>query len=451
MSSQVHHKAEKRKGHPEGAIGIGDRSLMLGHVLAGARPRSDWKTGIEIELIGYKYEDMQRIDPSTVGAIMRRYSCDPILEAGVMTGSRRPSGSLTVEPGCQVEFSGSPKEDLAATEADLSQFVGWLKDQADETGLAFLGVGFDPLRTLEEQKWFEKRRYSLMRPYLQRRGSRGLDMMTRTASIQVNLDFSSEEDLARKFVVGNRLSPIVSAIFANSPFREGRLSGAKSERALVWLETDCDRCGVAVPALSADFSLDDWLNHVLATPMFFARRGDRYLEMTDVTFGEFLRRPSGEVEPVLGDFVDHLSTIFTEARLKQWIEVRGADGGRPEESLALQALWKGLMYDPPTLEEAFRLMPCLTSAEYSALQMRIAFDGLATDVCGVKVLSLARSLVELAQAALKTIGDGEEKYLDGVAERVLKEGIAPADVLIRNFEGSWNGSMSRVIEYLRVA
>lgn len=451
MSVPVHQWTEKMKREVKEPVMTPDRSLMISHVLEGAKPRSDWKTGLEFELIGYKCQDLQRLDPQTIDTLLRHYSPEPILEGGVMAGARGACGSLTVEPGGQIEFSGLPRKKLAATEADLSEFVGWLKEQAGERGLAFLGVGFDPLRTLEEQKWFEKRRYSLMRPYLEKRGNRGLDMMTRTASIQVNIDFSSAEDVARKYVIGNRLAPIVAAIFANSPFREGRLSGAKSERALVWLETDIDRCGVAASSVSDDLTLDDWLNHILSTPMFFVRRGDTYQEMTHLTFGEFVTRPGGGVQPASGDFGDHLTTIFTEARIKRWIELRSADAGGIAESMAVQALWKGLMYDPATLDEAFRLMPRLTSAEYSELQLRIAYDGLNAEACGIRVLNLARSLVELALDGLSTIGDEEEKYLAEVAERVLRDGVAPADILIRNFEGSWHGKVSPLIDYLRVA
>ncbi len=429
----------------------GDRGQMVDYLLAGAKPRAEWRTGLELELIGFRCGDLARIEATSIKRLLREYSDEPIVDAGSLVGAHGAAGSLTIEPGGQVEFSGVPRDSLINVERDLRHYVDWLKERARELGIMFLGVGFDPLRSLEEQSWVEKRRYALLRPYLQTRGRRGLDMMTRTASIQVNLDYSSEEDLARKFVVGNRLAPIVGAIFANSPFREGRLSGARSERALVWLETDAARSGVAPPALGDHFSLDDWIDYILSTPMLFVRRDEVYRDMTHLTFGEFLSHPEGCVEPVFGDFTDHLTTIFTEARLKQWIELRSADSGSLEESLAVQALWKGLMYDSGALEEAFGLMPCLTSAEYLELQQQVAHGGLSGEARGIEVLGLARSLVELALGGLKAIGAGEEKYLEAVADRVIRQGVSPADILIRNFEGAWHGRMSPVIDYLRVA
>jgi glutamate--cysteine ligase len=433
----------------ETPLTIGDRDVMIGHVLDGATPRADWMTGLEIELIGYHASTLERIGPTTVGKLLHDYSSEQMFEGGVLSGARGTAGSLTVEPGCQIEFSGVPRHTLAEARKDLEGFLEWLGDRAREQGLTFIGIGFDPLRSLDEQRWFAKKRYEVMRPYLASCGQRGLDMMTRTASVQVNVDFESEEDLARKFVVGNRLAPIVGAIFANSPFREGRLSGFKSERALVWLDTDGQRCGIAPPALSDRFSLNEWLDHALNASMFFVRRGDSHYDMTGTTLGEFLSQPPHGFTPVKQDYVDHLTTMFTEARLKQWLELRSADGGGAAESLAIQALWKGLLYDDASLDSAMRVLPALSLLEFRDLQHQIARDGLSAESMGVKVLGAARAVVELARDGLKRLGAGEEGYLDEVWERVGR-GLSPADILIANFEGAWHGEMRPVFEHVRV-
>ncbi|MEP7270011.1 MAG: glutamate-cysteine ligase family protein [Acidobacteriota bacterium] len=433
----------------EDRITSADRARMFDHVLGGAKPRSEWRTGLELELIGFELDGMRRIGIAAIEALLAEYSDDPIIDAGVLVGASAPAGSLTVEPGGQVEFSGSPEESLSVTEAKVTNYIDWLREQSRALGIIFLGIGFDPLRSLGDMRWVEKPRYSIMRPYLEGKDLRGLDMMTRTASIQVNLDFDSLEDLGKKFVAGNRLAPIATAIFANSPFREGRPSGVKSERSLVWLETDGDRCGISRAVLSRQFSLDEWLDDILSTPMFFIRRNDAYRNMTGTTFKEFLDNPV-DATPLFGDFVDHLTTVFTEARLKRWIEMRSADGGGVLDSLAVQAFWKGLLYDPASLGEAIALVPGLNGAEYLELQREVAVKGLSANTCGVRVLDLARDLVGLSRAGLAAQGKDEAKYLDVVVER-LGEGICPADILIRNFEGSWQGQIGHAIDYLRLA
>ncbi len=434
-------------------IGPDAREQMEKYLLSGAKPREKWMTGVELELIGFRTEDLTRIGSRELTTILGAYSDEQLVEDGLMIGASGPAGWVTVEPGGQLEFSGSPHPGIEATESALAGYLSWLGERARELEITFLGIGFDPIRTLAEQNWVEKKRYSVMRPYLQSKGARGLDMMTRTASIQVNVDYDSAEDLARKYVLGNRLAPIVGAIFANSPFREGKLTGFKSERALVWLDTDRHRCGIAAPAIDKRFSLDAFIDHILSAPMFLVRRGDELREMTHVTFAEFLRRGgdgSYSDQPVLGDFVDHLTTIFTEARIKQWIELRSVDGGGWTETLAAQALWKGLLYDRDALDEGSRLMPVLDRAEFVELQWHIARDGLQAVACGIRVLDLARALVEVARSGLNAIAPDEVRYLDPVADRVLKEGIAPADILIRNYEGKWQGDIRKAIEYLRV-
>jgi glutamate--cysteine ligase len=359
---------------------------------------------------------------------------------------------LTVEPGGQIEFSGAPQRDLQDVESEIRRYLARLHEIAGGDCLAFLAVGFDPLRTSEEQRWFPKARYEVMRPYLATKGARAWDMMTRTCAAQTNLDYGPVEDLAKKFQLGNRLAPIVTAIFANSPFEGGRLSGYKSTRAAAWLETDPDRTGAPPPALKGEFAPEDFVAYALGVPMIFAQREGRYLDaVTGMKFGDFLARKCPGVQPLFGDWADHLTTIFIDARLKQHIEMRSADSGNLSMTLALQALWKGLMYDQGTLDEALKIAPRLNHEEMRGLQETVAIDALSARYAGVNVLMTAKEIVRLAQSGLAGIAPTEASYLDVLFEQVVYEEISPADILLRNWHGSWHGSIKRVMEYLRIA
>src|SRR5918911_707516 len=268
--------------------------LFVENVKRGAKPRSEWMCGVELELFGYDLRrDYARINPVQVQRVLAGFasnSNDLVYEENVLIEvDAGQMNRLTVEPGGQVEFSGAPQRDLKDVEREIRRYLARLKEIAEGDCLAFLAVGFDPFRTLLEQHWFPKARYEVMRPYLGRRGARAWDMMTRTCAAQTNLDYGPAEDLAQKFQLGNRLAPVVTAIFANSPFEDGRESGYKSTRAAAWLDTDPDRTGVSPAALRTEFSPDEFVQYALDVPMIFAQRGGRYLSgPTGMKFGEFL-------------------------------------------------------------------------------------------------------------------------------------------------------------------
>jgi glutamate--cysteine ligase len=422
----------------------------------GAKPEAAWMCGVEFELFGYDTaREYARLEPAQVQRVLAGFapsSNDLVYESRVLIEvDAGQMNRLTVEPGGQVEFSGAPQRGLGDIEREVKGFLTRLGEIADGGGLTFLAVGFDPLRTLEEQRWFPKARYEVMRPYLATRGARAWDMMTRTCAVQTNLDYGSVEDLAKKFFLGNRLAPIVTAIFANSPFQEGKLSGYKSTRAAVWLETDADRTGIARSALGETFTPADFVSYALEVPMIFAQRDGIYLEApTGMKFGEFLDGGCDGVQPVFGDWADHLTTLFTDARLKQHIELRSADCGDLSHTLALQALWKGLMYDDGTLDEALRIAPKLDQNDALRLREEVAVHALAASCAGVNVLDLAIEIVKLAAEGLGKIAPDEVRYLDILKQNVVDNGVSPADILIRNWNSSWRGSMDQVIEYLRV-
>ncbi|HEX8845238.1 MAG TPA: glutamate-cysteine ligase family protein [Pyrinomonadaceae bacterium] len=423
----------------------------------GAKSQSDWMCGVELELFGYDLRrDYARLTPQQVQRVLAGFapnSNDLVYDGNVLIEvDAGQMNRLTVEPGGQIEFSGAPQRKLQDVERELKRYLARLHEIAEAECLAFLAVGFDPLRTLEEQRWFPKARYEIMRPYLAKRGRRAWDMMTRTCAAQASLDYGSVEDLAKKFLLGNRLAPIITAIFANSPFENGRPSGYKSTRAAAWLDTDPDRTCIPKPALTDDFTPESFVSYALDVPMIFAQRNGRYLDApTGMKFGDFLAHGCDGVQPTFGDWADHLTTLFTDARLKQHIELRSADCGNLQLTLALQALWKGLMYDPATLNEALRLAPRLNHVDALLLREAVARDALDAKQAGVNVLAIAKEIVTLAVNGLNRIAPDEVSYLDLLHQQVIEDSISPADVLLRNWYGAWNSSMSRVVEHLRIA
>lgn len=431
--------------------------LFVENLRRGAKPLSEWMCGVEFELFGYDLkQDYERLSPSQVQRVLAGFapsSNDLVYEDSLLIEvNAGQMNRLTVEPGGQIEFSGAPERNLLDVEREIQRYLARLHEIAEGDCLAFLAVGFDPLRLLEEQRWFPKARYEVMRPYLATRGVRAWDMMTRTCAVQTNVDYGSVEDLAKKFQLSNRLAPIVTAIFANSPFEDGRPSGYKSTRAAVWQQTDADRTGVSPIALGEDFSPDGFVRYALEIPMIFAQRDGRYLDgPTGMKFGDFLARGCPEVEPLFGDWADHLTTIFTEVRLKQHLELRSADCGSLQMALALQALWKGLLYHEETLDEALRLAPRLSRDEMLGLQACVARDALEARFAGVEVLTMAKEIVRLARSGLEQIAPAETVYLDVLSEQVIHDEVSPADILLRNWHGSWHGSIKHVLEHLRIA
>lgn len=405
---------------------------------AGYKPRFAWSSGLELELIGFDRSSLQRITPAHVRSTLEMLSPDPALwkrEGDDIVAVALPSGQITLEPGGQIEFSGTERRTLREIESDLRAYLDELVRAGRTLGIEFLAVGFDPLRRSDEQRWITKSRYTVMRPYLQSRGARAWDMMTRTASVQTSIDYVDEEDLGKKFVLGNRLGPIVAAMFANSPFADGVATGRKSERYAAWLDTDPDRCGVHSSALTPKFSLDAFVERVFATPLIFVSRR----EGVEAGAGRTVRDLDGAT---IGDFADAMSTIFTEARIRPgYVEMRSADCGTTEDAMAVIALWKGLTWDAATLDAALELAPLLGPGEFVDLQRDIATRALQARSSGVDVLEIARASAALAAQGLSRIAPSEVGYLDCLLAR-LDDGVAPADIILRDSGGDVRRAMA---------
>ncbi len=436
---------------------IGPASDFSHYFKKAARPADQWAIGPEVELFGFTRDTFDRIAVDQVQSVIKGFSTelrDCETEDGLIIEATLadPSGAwsrITIEPGGQIEFSGAHYIALSSVELSLRSYVNRLSQIAEANGIIFIATGFDPLRSLQEQRWVAKQRYKIMRPYLQSRGRKAWDMMDRTAAIQVNLDYSDLGDLAKKFAAANRLGPVVAAIFANSPLVEGKLSGLKSNRYATWLDTDPDRTGLSPLALEDNFSVKQLVSYLHAVPMMFIRREGRYIDMSGRSFAQFVGNGAGGAA-IFQDFTDHLSTIFTEARLRPHIEQRSMDCGSLEMVMAALALWKGLLYDPVALERALALAPRLGHVDFARLQLEVARHALEARLDNISVIDLAVEVLEIARAGLEKIAPDEASYLDVLDERVIKERLCPADILIRNFRGSWHGDARKAIEYLRM-
>lgn len=420
---------------------------FIADVRGAAKPVRAWACGLEYEVFGFERDTRHRLRPSRVVDVVKRFSRnenDLTREGERITGVRLASGYVTIEPGGQIEFSSAAHKSLIEVENELTSFLKRLREIGREENAIFIALGFDPLRSGEEQFWFPKNRYAVMRPFLERRGRRGADMMTRTCAVQASFDFSDEADLTCKIETATRLAPIVSACFANSPFINGKLSNYKSLRLATWLETDAARTGGVPCIYDEGFTIRGFVDYAGGVPLMFVRRADDYLtndEIMDarVSFADYACGTSSLAASLAGEFRftdwhNHLSTLFNDVRLKNYLELRMCDCVDATNALAFAAMWKGLLYDADALFEASKIAPRWRREDALGLQKEVARHGLAARFGAVKVLPLAKELVRLSAAGLQRIAQDEVALLDDLKERVIEREVCPADLLIE----SWN-------------
>ncbi|HET8637275.1 MAG TPA: glutamate--cysteine ligase, partial [Acidobacteriaceae bacterium] len=376
----------------------------------GGKPKSRWRIGTEHEKFMFRLADLRPVPYEGEHGIrafleaMAVFGWEPLLEEGRPIALQRGAAAVTLEPSGQVELSGEPLATLFQSCEEVNIHLREVRQVADNFGLGLIGLGFQPLWRRDQMPWMPKARYAIMRRYMPQRGSLGLDMMTRTCGVQVNLDFRDEADMVRKLRVGLALQPVATALFANSPFYEGAPSGYLSYRSLIWTDTDPDRCGMLPFVFDAGMGFERYVEYALDVPMYFVRREGRYLDASGQSFRDFLagRLPAlpGQ-RPLLSDWEDHLTTLFPEVRLKQFLELRGADAGPWGRLCALPALWVGLLYDETALDAASQLTADWTEQERQTLRATVPQRGLQTPFRGRPLQDVAKEVLEIAEQGLR--------------------------------------------------
>ncbi len=449
---------------PQSGGGPIERPEQLAEYLAeGCKPREDWRIGTEHEKFGYCKDTLKPLPydgPRSIRAMLEglrdRYGWAPVEEAGSIIGLVKDGANVSLEPGGQLELSGAPLETIHETCDEVNEHLREVQSVADEIGARFIGLGAAPHWRHEDMPVMPKGRYRLMTDYMGRVGTHGTQMMYRTCTVQVNLDFASEADMVQKFRVALALQPVATALFANSPFFEGGLNGHKSWRSRIWRDLDGARTGMLPFAFEEGFGFERYVDYALDVPMYFVYRDGKYIDALGQSFRDFMagKLPAlpGEV-PTLSDWADHLTTIFPEARLKKFIEMRGADGGPWRRLCALPAFWVGLTYDASALDAAWDLAKGLDAETREGLRVAASVSGLQGEAKGVKIHDLAREAVAIAEAGLKArarpgaggLVPDETHFLNALQESV-ETGQVPADELIGHFESDWGGDVTRVFE-----
>ena len=439
-----------------------DRPLTTNDLVAwfdrGSKPASEWRVGAEHEKFVFRRRSQATVpyEPQGIKALLdglTRFGWAPVNEAGKVIALERGKANVSLEPGGQFELSGAPFATMHEIHAETASHLDEVKAVADELQIGFLGLGYAPTWRRDEIPVMPKGRYKIMRAYMPKVGGQGLDMMFRTCTVQSNLDFSSEADMVAKFRTSLALQPIATALFANSPFKEGKPSGFLSTRANVWTDTDPARTGMLDFVFKDGFGFETYANYALDVPMYFAKRGDSYIDLTGHSFRDFI---AGKIEALPGerasmkDWADHTTTIFPEVRLKQYLEMRGADSGPLERLTGLSALWTGIFYDAAALAAAWDLCKAWKIEDHERLRADVARHGLKAQIAGRAAQDVARDMLAISREGLKRrnhVIDGadEGRYLDALDE-IADSGVTPAERLLALYHGAWAGDVSKAFE-----
>ncbi|MFV0360243.1 glutamate--cysteine ligase [Tropicimonas sp.] len=434
---------------------------LVEYLESGCKPREDWRIGTEHEKFGYCRDtllplpyDGSRSVRAMLEGLRDRFGWAPILEQDNIIGLELNGANVSLEPGGQLELSGAPLRSIHETCDEVNEHLREVKSVADDIGAGFIGLGAAPTWTQEQMPMMPKGRYRLMTDYMDRVGTLGKQMMYRTCTVQVNLDFGSEADMVQKLRVALAQQPVATALFANSPFLERRPNGHKSWRSRIWRDLDPARTGLLPFVFEDGFGFERWVDYALDVPMYFVYRDGRYINALGQSFRDFLKGElpalPGEV-PTLSDWADHLTTIFPEARIKKFMEMRGADGGPWRRLCALPAFWVGLTYDQDSLDAAWDLARQLDAETRDGLRVAASVQGLQGEAGGFRLHDLAREAVAIAEAGLRAraipgargmIPD-ETHFLNALQESV-DTGSVPADDLLDRYNGEWDGDIDRI-------
>ncbi|MEM7614413.1 MAG: glutamate--cysteine ligase, partial [Pseudomonadota bacterium] len=429
---------------------IEDASQLAGYLEAGCKPPEDWRIGTEHEKFGYCYAKMLPLPydgdcsiHAMLTGLEQKFGWAPVLEGGNIIGLLKEGANVSLEPGGQLELSGAPLETIHETCDEVNAHLREVKEIADQIGAGFIGLGAAPIWTHDQMPLMPKGRYKLMDAYMQRVGTHGTQMMRRTCTVQVNLDFASEADMVRKFRTALALQPVATALFANSPFFEGKPNGFQSWRSRIWRNLDADRTGMLPFVFEDGMGFERYVDYALDVPMYFVYRDGAYVDALGQSFRDFLegKLPAlpGE-KPLLSDWADHLTTIFPEARIKKFMEMRGADGGPWRRLCALPAFWVGLMYDQGALDTAYDLIKDWTAEERDQLRIDAGKTGLRAEIQGRNLRDVAGEVLTIAKSGLTArarpgagglIAD-ETHFLNALHE-TIESGKTPADELLDHF------------------
>ncbi len=428
---------------------------------AGNKPPETWRIGTEHEKFAFRIDDLAPLTYDGHPGIrdllegMQQFGWKPVYEGeNVIALTGDDGANISLEPGGQFELSGAPVETLHQTCEEVQEHLRQIREVNKELGVAMIGIGFHPTLKREDVPWMPKGRYKIMREYMPKKGSMGLDMMLRTCTVQTNLDFSSEADMARKMRIGMALQPVATALFANSPFREGEATGYISLRSLVWTDTDPDRSGILPFVFDDDFGFERYVDYALDVPMYFVVRNGEYIDASGQSFRDFLdgNLPAlpGE-KPTMGDWEDHTTTIFPEVRLKRFIEMRGADGGPWRRICALPALWVGLLYDSAAMDAAWALIKDWTAEEVTALRNEVPVTGLEAPFRNRQIIDIARDVLEISRLGLKNRANmdfwgQDETHFLATLEQIVDSGITPAVNKLAAYYSRWDRNVARAFE-----
>jgi len=444
------------------SVFVEDKAQLVSYIEDACTPEKQWRIGTEHEKFAYNTQTHSRLPYEGEPGIrqilegLQRFGWQGVYEYdNIIALKDGKGGSITLEPGGQFELSGAPLETIHATCDEVHTHLDQVKQVCEPLGADMIGLGFDPEWRREDITWMPKGRYKIMRDYMPMRGTLGIDMMIRTCTVQVNLDFSSETDMIRKMRASVALQPIATALFANSPFTEGQPNGKLSMRSHCWTDTDPDRCGMLPFVFDQDFGFERWVDYILDVPMYFVHRGETYHNVAGKSFRDYMQ---GRLEgfegqlPTMEDWEDHMTTAFPEVRLKKYIEMRGADGGPWGNLCALPALWVGLLYDGQALDEAEEMIADWTVEEMSDMRDSVPVHALKTPFRNGTLLEQARRVVEISRGGLQrrarlspTSGRDEQGYIEPL-QSIVDSGKTFAEDLLDDYHKDWKRDIAPIYE-----
>ncbi|MDO5505385.1 MAG: glutamate--cysteine ligase [Pseudoxanthomonas suwonensis] len=437
---------------------ITDRAQMVEVLASGSKPRADWRIGTEHEKFGFRLDDLRPpafdgergIEALLTG--LTRFGWQAVSEGGRVIALSKDGASVTLEPAGQLELSGAPLDNIHQTCREVGTHLNEVRQVADALKLGFLGMGFQPKWRREDMPWMPKGRYGIMRRYMPTVGDLGLDMMTRTCTVQVNLDYADEADMVKKFRVSLALQPVATALFADSPFTEGKPNGYLSWRSHIWTDTDPHRTGMLDFVFEDGFGFERYVDYLLDVPMYFSYRDGRYIDLAGRSFRRFLEGRLDELPgqlPTMQDWNDHMTTAFPEVRMKKYLEMRGADSGPWGRICALPAFWVGLLYDDAALDAAWDLVKDFDMDERNALRDGVPKHALKLPFRGASVRELAIEALKISASGLRRRArhnrDGMDElcFLEPLIE-IAEAGQTPAERKLELFHGEWAGDIDRV-------